>query len=388
MSNRLYYTDAYRTAFDAEVTAVDGPRVHLAQTAFYPTSGGQPFDTGVLGGSRIIDVVDEADEVVHILEAAPAFSAGATVHGTIDWPRRFDHMQQHTGQHVLSAVFEDLIGAKTVSVHFGAQSATLDLDTETVTRAEAARVEARANTVIAENRVVSVSFEDAATATGLRKPSDRTGEIRIVSIADLDRSACGGTHVRATGEIGGLLVRRLEKYKKNTRVEFLCGARAIARARADYEALTGMAAALSAGIDELPALVAAQSEAIRSADSERRKLAEALAAFRARDLYEAASPDAAGLRRIMLLDTAVDDLRAIAHAVSAMPRAVFVGTCATPATVVHAASKDAGVNAGAELKAALTAVGGRGGGNPTIAQGTVPTAEALATVASLLAKTS
>ena len=293
MSNRLYYTDAYRTAFDAEVTAVDGPRVHLAQTAFYPTSGGQPFDTGVLGGSRIIDVVDEADEVVHILEAAPAFSAGATVHGTIDWPRRFDHMQQHTGQHVLSAVFEDLIGAKTVSVHFGAQSATLDLDTETVTRAEAARVEARANTVIAENRVVSVSFEDAATATGLRKPSDRTGEIRIVSIADLDRSACGGTHVRATGEIGGLLVRRLEKYKKNTRVEFLCGARAIARARADYEALTGMAAALSAGINELPALVAAQSEAIRSADSERRKLAEALAAFRARDLYEAASPDAA-----------------------------------------------------------------------------------------------
>lgn len=387
MSNRLYYTDAYRTAFDAQVTAVDGVRVRLADTAFYPTSGGQPFDTGLLGGVRVVDVVDEDDAVVHVLESAPSFAAGATVHGTIDWTRRFDHMQQHTGQHLLSAVFEDLIGAKTVSVHFGAQSATLDLDVETVTRAEAVRVEARANAIIAENRAVTVSFEDAATATGLRKPSDRTGEIRIVSIADLDRSACGGTHVRATGEIGALLVRRLEKYKKSTRVEFLCGTRAIARARADYEALTGMAAALSAGIDELPALVANQSEAIRAAESERRKLTEALAAYRARELYDTTAADASGVRRIVLRDATMDELRAIAHAVSAMPQATFVGTCSTPATVVYAASKDSGVNAGAELKAALTAAGGRGGGNPTIAQGTVPTPEALATVASLLAKT-
>ena len=383
MTDRLYYKDAYLTAFEGIVESVDDTRVRLAQTAFYPTSGGQQFDTGSLGGARVLNVLDDDAGIVHVLNAPPQFAPGASVQGQVDWPRRFDHMQQHTGQHLLSAIFDDLIGAKTASVHFGVDSATLDIETELVSRKDAVRVEAHANAVIAENRTVVVSFEDAASAQGLRKASDRTGELRVVSIDGIDRSACGGTHVRATGEIGALLIRRLEKYKKLTRVEFVCGARAIGRARADYEALTGIASALSAGIDEVPALAASQNEAVRALESERRKLTEALATYRARELYDAAPAGSDGVRRIVVSATP-DELRALATAVSALSKAAFIGTCDSPATVVFAASDDSGLDAGALLKAALAANGGRGGGNKKVAQGTAPSAEALKTIVAAL----
>jgi alanyl-tRNA synthetase len=387
MTERLYYRDAYLTSFSGKVAAVDGTRVHLDRTAFYPTSGGQLFDTGKLGDARIVDVIDDETGIIHVLEAAPAFSQGADVTGVIDWKRRFDHMQQHTGQHLLSALFEDMAGAKTASVHFGDESSTIDIDLEGLSRDKAAKIETRANAVVAENRAVTVSFEDAASAQGLRKASDRSGELRIVSIADLDRSACGGTHVRATGEIGAVLIRKLEKYKKMTRVEFLCGMRAVSRARGDYEVLSGLAASLSAGMDELPKLVASQKDSIQALESEKKKLTEGLAGFRARELAESTVADAAGIRRIMYRGTSLDELRALAHSMAALPKTVFVGTADSPPTIVYAASADSGVNAGADLKAALTANGGKGGGNSTIAQGTVPSADALAALANSLSGT-
>jgi alanyl-tRNA synthetase len=381
MTERLYYKDAYLASFKARVASVDGVRVRLDQTALYPTSGGQLFDTGKLGNARVVDVIDEEGGIIHVLEAAPAFAAGQEVTGTVDWARRFDHMQQHTGQHLLSALFEDMAGAKTASVHFGDESSTIDIDIEGLSRDKAAKIEARANAVVAENRAVTVSFEDAASAQGLRKASDRSGELRIVSIADLDRSACGGTHVRATGEIGAVLIRKLEKYKKMTRVEFICGMRAVQRARGDYEALSGMAASLSAGMDELPALVASQKESIQALESEKKKLVEGLAAYRASELAAQAVADAKGIRRVVHRGASLDELRALAHAVTALPMTAFIGTLESPPTIIYAASKDSGINAGGDLKSALTAAGGRGGGNPTIAQGTVPTTEALAALA-------
>jgi alanyl-tRNA synthetase len=387
MTDRLYYTDAYLHSFAAQVTAVNGSRVVLDRTAFYPTSGGQQHDTGTLGDARVIDVVDDASGIVHVLDAPATLEPGHKVTGTVDAVRRFDHMQQHTGQHLLSALFEELAGARTVSVHFGDALSTLDIDAESLTREVAVAVEARANVVVSENRAVNVSFEDAAAVTDLRKESERSGILRIVTIAGLDRSACGGTHVRATGEIGAVLVRKLEKYKKLTRVEFLCGSRAVRRVRADYDALSRMAAAMSAGIDELPVLVAAQGDALRTLESGRRKLAEALASHSARELYDATTPDVTGIRRIRGTAPVMDDLRFLAHAVTALPKAVFIGTCEAQGAIILAASGDSGVNAGADLKAALTAVGGRGGGNPAIAQGTAPR-EALAAVASALARTS
>jgi alanyl-tRNA synthetase len=297
-TERLYYSDSYLTSFRA--TLVDqrdeGCRVYLDQTAFYPTSGGQLFDTGRLGGVRVIEVVDEDEQIAHLLEAP---LPPGVVEGVVDWRRRFDHMQQHTGQHLLSAVFANEFGCQTVSVHFGDATATLDLDVGALGPAEIRRAESRANTLVTENLSVQVAFEDAAAATGLRKATERSGPIRIVTIAGLDRSACGGTHVRATGEIGPILIRKVERVKKLVRLEFLCGARAVARARADFEILSELAGPASAGIDDLPALLEKQRAELKGIESVRRVLEAELHIYRARELYQAARPDESGRRCIL-----------------------------------------------------------------------------------------
>ena len=251
---------------------------------------------------------------------------------------------------------------------------TLDVDAEATPRPKLTAAEDRANARIAENRPVSVSFEDAAQAQGLRKPSDRTGDIRIVTIADVDRSACGGTHVRATGEIGALLVRRTEKVKQGTRIEFVCGLRAVARARDDYAALSGIAQLVSSAVDDAAGVVGARLSVGQEAESERRKLARELDAYHARERYDSAAVDARGVRRVMEQRAVgtLDDLRGLAHAVCALPRAAFVGAVASEGAVIVGTSEDSGLGAGAVLKAALTAVGGRGGGSPRMAQGVVP----------------
>ena len=262
MTSRLYYTDSYNTTFDGRITelSADGQRVYLDQTAFYPTSGGQPFDVGSLGGARVADVIDEDDRVAHVLAGPlPGHAVGDTVRGEVDWPRRFDHMQQHTGQHLLSAVFADLFGYETASVHFGADRSSLDLDVGAINAARLGEAERRANEIVWENRPVSVAFEDSTTVTGLRKPPPRAGTLRVVTIEGLDRSACGGTHVRATGEIGAITLRGTERVRKQMRVEFLCGARVVRQARADFEALSAIALSVKASIAEAPGLVTAQS---------------------------------------------------------------------------------------------------------------------------------
>lgn len=380
MTERLYYTDAYAADFSATVVAVDGNRVILDRTAFYPTSGGQPFDIGALGGTEVTDVVDDDTSIVHVVRDATSIRVGAIVAGHVDWTRRFDHMQQHTGQHLLSAVFEELFGYKTVSVHFGDHSATLDLDTEILSAQRVLKAEARANALVFENRPVVVSFEDAATAAGLRKASERSGEIRIVTIDGTDRSACGGTHVRSTGEIGPIVIRRTEKIKKQIRVEFICGFRALRRARADFDALASLSATLTTAIDELPALVAAQSEKLRAAESDRRKLGDELARLQFRDFYNAADLGADGLRRIAHECADIDHARALGQAAGTFSKVVFIATVAAPPAIVAAASEDSSVNIGAVLKTSLAANGGRGGGSPRLAQGTVADAATLARV--------
>jgi alanyl-tRNA synthetase len=378
MTLRLYYTDSYLRDFDAAVVerAEGGSRIYLDRTAFYPTSGGQPFDTGTLGGIAVVDVVDEGERVAHLLSSA---FTGERAGGSVDWDRRFDHMQQHTGQHLLSAVLHQLLGHATIGVHFGRESSTLDLDAPAIDHARLVEAESRANRLVTENRPVEVSFQDAGSASGLRKTSAREGPLRIVSIRDLDRSACGGTHVRATGEIGPILIRKSERVKKNIRLEFLCGARAVRRARADLDLLTRLAGQLSAAADELPALVEAQRAELKEAAAARRELEENLAALRARDLYAASTPDGSGLRRIMVREAEgpIERLRPLAQAVAGMPRALFVGWTADPPALLVAASADSGMDAGRMLKSSLERVGGRGGGNPRVGQGTAPSIPAL-----------
>lgn len=380
MTNRLYYIDAYRTEFSSAVVerTGDGTRIYLEESAFYPTSGGQPHDLGTLGGSRVIDVVDEGERIAHVLDAPLAPHDDMRIAGRVDWKRRFDHMQQHTGQHLLSAVFEDLFGAKTVSVHFGPDYSTLDLDSETVTRDQVLAVESRANEIVAEARAVTVSFEDAESAIGLRKASDRGGQLRIVSIAELDRSACGGTHVRSTAEVGAILLRSVERVRKTSRVEFVCGHRAVRRARRDYESLVQIAGSLSSAIDDAASVVATQSDRLKEAESARKKLEKEVAGARARERYDAAVPNAAGVRVMVVRDTSsIDELRTFAQATLSLPKAAVVGALTSPPSLFMSASEDSGLDAGKLIKEQLSVVGGRGGGSPRIAQGSVSDASAL-----------
>jgi alanyl-tRNA synthetase len=389
MTDRLYYTDSYLRQFTAHVAALsaDGLSVYLDRTAFYPTSGGQPCDTGTLAGIPVAGVTEDESGIAHQL-ASPlaAGPADRAIQCAIDWDRRFDHMQQHTGQHLLSAVFEERFGLKTVGFHMGAEMSTIDLEGK-LDPSSASEAELRANRIVCENRLVAISFEDAAGAQGLRKASAREGALRIVSIEDFDRSACGGTHVRSTGEIGPVLLRKLEKVRQTVRVEFLCGGRAVRRARADFEALSKIAQIFSAPLDDVPALAAAQLEASRAQEKARRKLELELAAYQGKELYQTTAPDAAGFRRVTRRADRgnLEDLRAIAQNFTAQPKAVFLAALSDPPSVLLAASEDAGVDAGKLLKAALAEAGGRGGGTPRIAQGSVPDARSLDQVVAKLA---
>jgi alanyl-tRNA synthetase len=384
-SERLYYTDAYLSEFSARVVdrADDGKRIYLDRTAFYPTSGGQLHDLGTLGGQAIVDVVDEDDRIAHILSAP--LGAGDAVKGSIDWTRRFDHMQQHTGQHLLSAVFEDLFGAKTVSVHFGDETSTLDIETDSMSSLSLEKAERRANLIVAENRPVTVGFEDAATAKGLRKAVDRAGMLRIITIADLDRSACGGTHVRATGEIGSILIRGTERIRKAIRVEFVCGLRGVARARADYLALNGIATSLSASFETAPALVASQASQLKEAEQARRRLEKELARYRAAEIHATTAANDTGVRVVVSKEPdSMDNLRALAQALLDHSKVVFIGTTSEKAMIV-AASEDSGFDAGKLLKTALVAAGGKGGGSPRLAQGSPASPEVVSAILAELA---
>ena len=390
MTNRLYYSDSYLDRFRSRVEEIspDRSRVYLERTAFYPTSGGQPFDVGRLGEHPVVDVVDEGDRVAHVLggPAGDALRPGEEVEGRIDWARRFDHMQQHTGQHLLSAVLQERFGWATVGVHFGARSSSLDLDAASVPAERIAEAERAVNEVVFRDWPVTTSFEDAAEAEGLRKASARTGTLRIVTIQGLDRAACGGTHVRATGEIGAILIRGVERVRRSVRLEFVCGGRAVAHARSDFEALSRLARSFSTSLDGVAAVVEAQSEQLRRAAAEGKRILQELARARALALWNAAEADAAGLRWLVPGDDALDadELRALAHAVAGLPRAVLVATRAEPPTVLLAASADSGIHAGEAIREAMAAVGGRGGGSPRVAQGSVPDADAAAAAARML----
>ena len=377
MTERLYYTDPYLRRFGARVAGSEASRVYLDRTAFYPSSGGQPNDLGSIGGVAVTDVVDEDGRIAHVL-AGPV-PAGA-VECEIDWPRRFDHMQQHSGQHLLSAVLVELYGIQTLSFHLGSDASTIDVDAPLLDADQLARAEERANGIVFENRPVAVTFASNSADLGLRKASEREGELRIVSIEALDRSACGGTHVRSTAEIGPVAIRKLDKIRGNVRIEFLCGWRAIRRARADYQSLLKVSRLFSAALDDTPGVVAAQAERLQDLEKAYRKLATEAAAREGRDLYASWAPGPDGIRRVTRTARIDEELRTIAQAFTAAEKAVFVAISSDPPSVLVAASKDAGVHAGNLVKSAVTANGGRGGGSPTLGQGSVPTAEALENV--------
>ena len=383
ITERLYYSDSYLSEFRARVAAAEdgGRRVYLDRTAFYPTSGGQPFDVGTLGGVAVVEVADEGDRVAHLLESP---LPSDEVEGRVNWSRRFDHMQQHTGQHLLSAVFEELYGIATLSFHMGAETSTIDVAAASLDPERIERVEERCAEIVAQARPVTVTYEDAATAAGLRKESQRSGTLRIVSIQDVDRSACGGTHVRSTAEIGPVLIRKLDKIRGNVRVEFVCGLRALRQARQDYRILQETSRALSAPAERAPELIAAQTERVKALEKTCQRQAAELAAREGRELHAATVPDAQGLRRVTQHGAIDEAMRVRAQSFVGAGKAMFLAVCEDPPSVLLAASPDSGVHAGERVKAAVTAAGGRGGGNPALAQGSVPSFDVLEAVVNAL----
>jgi alanyl-tRNA synthetase len=383
MTERLYYQDCYLREFSARVVeaADDGRRVYLDRTAFYPTSGGQPFDLGSLGGVAVREVIDEEDRIGHLLEAP----LGSTeVQGLIDWDRRYDHMQQHTGQHLLSAVLEEVFKIRTVSFHLGTEISTIDVDASSLTPDHIERAEERCAEVIAQARPVRITFEDASADLELRKASERTGTLRIVTLEGADRSACGGTHVRSTAEIGMILAGKTEKIRGTTRLEFVCGNRALRRAQTDYRLLAAISRGLSVPPEQTPELLAGLIEKNRSLEKAAQRLATELARREGQELYVGATPDADGIRRVVQRGPIDDAMRARAQAFVAGEKAMFLAICDQPPSLLLAASSDSGVHAGDRIKAAVAAAQGRGGGSQQLGQGSVPDTKALAGAEALL----
>ncbi len=390
-TERLYYADAYCADFAGRVLAVraEGDRLAVAldRTAFYPTGGGQPNDTGMLAaaaGSRaVVDVTSEDCLVWHWLDggAVPAdWQAGAPVTGTIDWPRRFDHMQQHTGQHILSQAFIETCGAETVAFHLGVAYSTIDLSRADLDGAAVAAAEAAANRIIDRALPVTAGYvtPEELAALPLRRAPKVTENIRIVQVAGFDWSACGGTHVANSSQVGLVKVIATERRGGELRVTFLCGG----RARADYARLhalaQGLVARFTTGQDELLAAVdrrAAELDALRKelADLERQWV-EATAAA----LWAAAEPRGSYRVVAQALAAPAERVKRVAQALKVRERTVvLLAARGERPQVFCTRSDDLTVDAAALLRAAVAAGGGRGGGRPDWAQGGVPVDDVL-----------
>ena len=374
MTNRLYYTDPSCRRFDATVTrAFDHerrPAVTLDRTAFYPSSGGQPFDTGRLGGTDVVDTIDDGDEIIHVL--ASPLAHGASVTGEIDWARRFDHMQQHTGQHILSGAIETLFENLTVGFHMGAEVSTIDLARD-ASSAEIERGVDESNRIVWEDRPVSIRFvsKSEAAALSLRKEPQREGTLRLIDISGFDLCACGGTHVDRTGAIGLIAVLGAERMRGGSRLTFVCGARALRALRAYRDAVAASVRVLSVLPNELPAAI----ERIQDESKELRKQAKGLQdklAEREGARLAAAAPEIRGVR---LVAEAIDGwdvtgLKSLAATATATARAcVVLVTSAQPVSIVVACSPTVSIDANAVLQQLTHRFGGRGGGKPGLAQG-------------------
>jgi alanyl-tRNA synthetase len=373
-TERLYYTDCYLKEFSARVIRTNpdprGARVYLDRTAFYPESGGQPSDRGMLAGIAVLDVIEEGEKVAHILAGSPA---GEAVEGRIDWERRFDHMQQHTGQHVLSAAFERAGGYKTVSFHLGTETSTIDLDSDRVGARQIDGAEGLANHVVFENRPVQISFRSAADAQqlDLRKPTFREGDIRLVEVEGFDLSACGGTHVNRTGGVGIISIRKVERAKGLTRAEFLCGGRALRRTRRDLALLSEAARLFSAGLENVPELITKQAQELHDVGKSLQKLVGEMAELEAAQLWQRA-PERAGVRVVRCLFESSEGKKAklVAHAVGKQAGGIaLIGIKGTPASLFFSQTPGGKVNLPDVMKQTLEKFGGKGGGSRDFAQG-------------------
>lgn len=383
-TRRLYYDDATLRQFDAQVLtceplpddgglgALPGKAwaVTLDQTAFYPTSGGQPNDLGRLGEAQVLDVRDDGDHVVHLIDRP---LAEGPVSGLIDWPRRFDHMQQHTGQHLLSAVLQARFGLPTVSFHLGVSVSTVDLrgaepSSETLDSSERA-----ANEIIFGDRPVTIRYGTAEELAkiGVRKQVERKGVLRAIEIAGIDLQPCGGTHVSATGQIGMLLIRRCTKIRQDWRVEFVCGGRAERSAGVDRDLVRGAAELLKCAEEDVAKSV---QRAIADRDAQFKALrgaTERLAEAEARLVLPQIVPSRNGFKIVARVLEGVEPIYLAKFATSVAQNEGTVALLARKECghIAFAQHPSVGKDMNALLKSVLQEMGGKGGGTRDFARG-------------------
>ena len=382
-TRRLYYEDSFLKEFPARVVHCDvlPPDVKggipgtawgllLDRTAFYPTSGGQPHDLGKIGDANVLDVRDEGEEILHIVDRHPA---DPNVDCCIHWPRRFDHMQQHTGQHLLSAMFQERFGRPTVSFHLGAELCTIDLRGPEPTEEILEGAERAANQVIFEDRAVTIRFgtPEELSRLGVRKEVHREGVLRAIEIAGVELQPCGGTHVKSTGQIGVVLARRSTKIRQDWRVEFVCGGRAEKAARSDFQRLQQVSEKLSCAAEDV---VSSASKALAERDANFKKsrtLLERLAFAEAELALLAAVAGENGLRIVSRVfeDVAPEYLVFFGTAVAKTEKAVALLGLASGGDLLFAQHSSLGKDMNALLKQVVEELGGKGGGTRDFARG-------------------
>lgn len=380
---RLYYQDSRLLEFDAHVVDLierDNGRVAvvLDRTAFYPTGGGQPNDTGTLAEARVIDCIDaEEVGVLHVIQG-PTPEIGDTVHGRVDWLRRLDHMQQHTGQHILSAALVRLFDAPTHSFRVLEHECEIDVALDEPSDERIERAVDLANQIIWESRPISVrhTTSEAAARLPLRKEPAREGELRLIEIDEFDLTPCGGTHAKSTGEVGVIAVRSWERAKGLTRIQFMAGLRLLADYRKANTTGNEIAEFFSAGREDAPELVRKIIEDNKKLTRRVRELGDMACRVEARELLNESgleTSDRAPDRIIATVfsDRDADSLKHLALALIAHPHVVaFLGSRdGDTARLVFARSTDAGGDMNALMRKACEAIDGRGGGKPDMAQG-------------------
>lgn len=375
MTDRLYYSDSYLTEFEARV--VQGEQVgkffevRLDRTAFYPTSGGQPHDLGSIEAHPVAEVVDGPDgNVIHRLEHR---LPPARVRCQVQWPRRFDHMQQHTGQHILSQAFIRVASLATVGFHLSAEYSTIDLDAAEVEMQVVRAAEDLANAIVFQNRRVTSRLvkPDEAVSLNLRKPSQRKGILRVVTIKDFDVSACGGTHVGQTGEIGGIFINRVERVNRRTRVEFVCGQRSLDSYRRRSGELDRIAKGLSVAPHDAPDRVEKQSQEIKTIRKRLKTKDEWLAELLAHQLFDQA-PSKEGTRIVKQQFEGEERsfLTLLAQRLLACgPCWVVLGNSGEQAQILLARSQSLAGDLRPIMKECSLMISGRGGGSPALVQG-------------------
>jgi alanyl-tRNA synthetase len=378
-TRRLYYDDSYQRDFNAQVVSCE-PEMHGATsawavvldcTALYPTSGGQPHDLGKLGDANVIDVRDDGEDIIHIVDRAVPLGSVA---GCVDWARRFDHMQQHTGQHLLSAMFQERFGRPTVSFHLGSSLCTIDVRGPEPTLDILEGAERAANQIISEDRAITARYGTAEefAERGVRKEVQREGILRAIEIEGADLQPCGGTHVKSTAQIGIVLVRRCTKMRQDWRVEFVCGRRAARVARHDFQVLHKSAELLGSAADDVAIAV---ERAINERDGHfktAKSLLQRLAELEAAAALVAAKPDGNGLRVIARRfgeTSQAEYLNHFATQLAKSEKTVALLSQLGEGHLLFAQHPGAGKDMNALLKQVLAQCTGKGGGTRDFARG-------------------